>query len=1022
MADERIDAWTESAVAATGDEVALGLTWTVNKATSGDDTAISINKVDTASPGVSRFVNLLLGGTSQFQISEFGSMFQVEKAAADADIANYGQWWVQTATPNLAMFTDDAGNDRTLAHDATTTLSSLVTVGALDSGSITSGFGSIDIGASALSTTGTITGPSGTWDVGGMDLAAADTYAIAGTDVLTATVLGSGVLASSLTSVGVLASPVLTTPQINDTSADHQYVFAVNELVADRTVTLPLLTGNDTFTFNAFAATLTNKAIDLTDNTVTGTAAEFNTAVSDDTIAFFGAANTFTGVNDFGGTTSLEVPNSATPTVNTDGEIAVDTTVADFSLSVMKFFGGEEQGVVSMPIAEFTTPADGTLVAYNATNDEFELVAPSGGGNVSNTGTPLDNQIPVWTSSTVIEGTADFTFDGADFLFYNAVNDGNPEYRLGATDAEEFHLQTVFDTGAQTLDFVLFQTDAASATADKGEYRFNVDGTEIAHINDSGINVLSGLSYRVNDTDVLTGTVLGTGVVTSSLTTVGALGSGSISSGFGNIDIGASTLSATGTITGPSGTWDAGGMDIATSDSYAINATDVLTATVLGSGVLASSLTSVGTLAGLIATGNIDFSGASEMKVPVSATPTVNADGELALDTTVTDFSLSVMKFFGGEEQGIISMPIAEFTTPTGGNVVAYNATNDEFELVAASGGLSNAQDGAAQELEVGIVDTALTNTIATNLEIFHTTSGTPAAGIGVGLDLIVETAAGNNEIGAQFQAVTTDVTATTEDIDAVFNAMHAGSLIEVGRFVTGQSDGNSYLDLPVRFNSNAVAIGTSANTGLGISTNSINISLGGTGAMTFVQTSGTSFPAAGSIVGSSGMMGWGNNSASVLATDINAAFFSDAVGEVVMRDDTNGDQAFFLSPERASSTDFQRSGVKTSTIIRATASGASVVTSGLVPAGKILLAISCRVDTTVTGATTFDVGDGTDVDRYGAAILLPAGTIVIDQDYTADPYQFSTSAQEVTLTANGANFTGGSVTIVAYYRSTEAD
>ncbi|NCW70015.1 MAG: hypothetical protein EBV86_15925, partial [Marivivens sp.] len=44
-----------------------------------------------------------------------------------------------------------------------------------------------------------------------------------------------------------LTSPVLTTPQINDTSANHQYVFAVSELVADRTVTLPLLTGNDTF-------------------------------------------------------------------------------------------------------------------------------------------------------------------------------------------------------------------------------------------------------------------------------------------------------------------------------------------------------------------------------------------------------------------------------------------------------------------------------------------------------------------------------------------------------------------------------------------------------------------------------------------------------------------------------------------------------------------------------------------------------------------------------------------------------
>lgn len=59
-----------------------------------------------------------------------------------------------------------------------------------------------------------------------------------------------------------LTSPVLTTPQINDTSANHQYVFAVSELAADRTVTLPLLDGNDTFVFAAHTQTLTNKTID----------------------------------------------------------------------------------------------------------------------------------------------------------------------------------------------------------------------------------------------------------------------------------------------------------------------------------------------------------------------------------------------------------------------------------------------------------------------------------------------------------------------------------------------------------------------------------------------------------------------------------------------------------------------------------------------------------------------------------------------------------------------------------------
>lgn len=54
---------------------------------------------------------------------------------------------------------------------------------------------------------------------------------------------------------------VFTLPQINDTSSDHQYVFSVCELVADRTVALPLLTGDDEFVFKAHTQTLTNKTL-----------------------------------------------------------------------------------------------------------------------------------------------------------------------------------------------------------------------------------------------------------------------------------------------------------------------------------------------------------------------------------------------------------------------------------------------------------------------------------------------------------------------------------------------------------------------------------------------------------------------------------------------------------------------------------------------------------------------------------------------------------------------------------------
>ena len=48
---------------------------------------------------------------------------------------------------------------------------------------------------------------------------------------------------------------------IFDTTKDHKYVFDVSELIADRTITLPLLTGNDEFVFKDHTQTLTNKTL-----------------------------------------------------------------------------------------------------------------------------------------------------------------------------------------------------------------------------------------------------------------------------------------------------------------------------------------------------------------------------------------------------------------------------------------------------------------------------------------------------------------------------------------------------------------------------------------------------------------------------------------------------------------------------------------------------------------------------------------------------------------------------------------
>ncbi|MEK7610617.1 MAG: hypothetical protein AAB468_02600, partial [Patescibacteria group bacterium] len=71
-----------------------------------------------------------------------------------------------------------------------------------------------------------------------------------------------------------------------------------------------------------------------------------------------------------------------------------------------------------------------------------------------------------------------------------------------------------------------------------------VGRTATTTISQTALNVPTGATYQINGTNVLTGTVLGTGVITSSLTTVGALDSGSITTNFGAINIGADALTA----------------------------------------------------------------------------------------------------------------------------------------------------------------------------------------------------------------------------------------------------------------------------------------------------------------------------------------------------------------------------------------------------------------------------------------------------------------------------------------------
>jgi hypothetical protein len=69
------------------------------------------------------------------------------------------------------------------------------------------------------------------------------------------------------------------------------------------------------------------------------------------------------------------------------------------------------------------------------------------------------------------------------------------------------------------------------------------------------------------------------------------------------------------------------------------------------------------------------------------------------------------------------------------------------------------------------------TNTVLYMMDYqFRTETGTPAAGIGIGLKFTLDTGGGNNEVGALMDVVATDVTGGSEDFDYVWKLMAAGA------------------------------------------------------------------------------------------------------------------------------------------------------------------------------------------------------------------------------------------------------
>lgn len=88
------------------------------------------------------------------------------------------------------------------------------------------------------------------------------------------------------------------------------------------------------------------------------------------------------------------------------------------------------------------------------------------------------------------------------------------------------------------------------------------------------------------------------------------------------------------------------------------------------------------------------------------------------------------------------------------------------------------------------------------------------------------------------------------------------------------------------------------------------------------------------------------------------------------------------------------------------------------IPAGAFVLGLVTRVTTAVEGASAFSIGDGSDVDLWGASIAKEVNTTSDATDYTAvgAAGTLYTSANNVVFTAITSNFTAGVIRYTVFY------
>jgi len=115
-------------------------------------------------------------------------------------------------------------------------------------------------------------------------------------------------------------------------------------------------------------------------------------------------------------------------------------------------------------------------------------------------GTDLKDTVVTAAGLTTI-GAAGATTNIAagDVTMYNPVNNGNPSISIGSSASESFKLSAVYESGAQGLDIVQFESFTGGSSSNDARYSFKVDETFLMQIKDAGIQIKASGALEIGN-------------------------------------------------------------------------------------------------------------------------------------------------------------------------------------------------------------------------------------------------------------------------------------------------------------------------------------------------------------------------------------------------------------------------------------------------------------------------------------------------------------------------------------------